>query len=106
MHCYVLSDAVKARLLHRQGKLVSHDEIDAVCHPAFAAIVTVRRAAAITSGMAAAFSGELACESSVARRCGSRTPTAPRAPSRCVYPVIQAHGSRVCHPLRSRGGFL
>jgi ureidoacrylate peracid hydrolase len=29
MHRYVVSDAVKARLLRRQGKLVSHDEIDA-----------------------------------------------------------------------------
>jgi ureidoacrylate peracid hydrolase len=29
MHRYVLSDAVKERLLHRQGKLLSHDEIDA-----------------------------------------------------------------------------
>ena len=29
MHRYVVSDAVKKRLLHRQGKLVSHDEIDA-----------------------------------------------------------------------------
>ena len=30
MHRYVVSDAVKERLLRRQGKLVSHDEIDAV----------------------------------------------------------------------------
>jgi ureidoacrylate peracid hydrolase len=29
MHRYVVSDAVKERLLDRQGKLVSHDEIDA-----------------------------------------------------------------------------
>jgi len=29
MHRYVVSDAVKKRLLHRQGKLLSHDEIDA-----------------------------------------------------------------------------
>jgi ureidoacrylate peracid hydrolase len=29
MHRYVVSDAVKERLLRRQGKLVSHDEIDA-----------------------------------------------------------------------------
>jgi len=29
MHRYVVSDAVKERLLHRQGKLLSHDEIDA-----------------------------------------------------------------------------
>jgi ureidoacrylate peracid hydrolase len=29
MHRYVISDAVKERLLRRQGKLVSHDEIDA-----------------------------------------------------------------------------
>src|SRR5262249_12500826 len=28
MHRYVVSDAVKERLLRRQGKLVSHDEID------------------------------------------------------------------------------
>ena len=30
MHCYVVSDPVKERLLRRQGKLVNHDEIDAV----------------------------------------------------------------------------
>src|SRR5215472_12943532 len=30
MHRYVVSDAVKERLLRRQGKLLSHDEIDAV----------------------------------------------------------------------------
>jgi ureidoacrylate peracid hydrolase len=30
MHRYVVSDAVKERLRRRQGKLVSHDEIDAV----------------------------------------------------------------------------
>jgi ureidoacrylate peracid hydrolase len=30
MHRYVVSDAVKERLLRRQGKLVSHNEIDAV----------------------------------------------------------------------------
>src|SRR6202030_4568155 len=29
MHRYVVSDAVKERLLRRQGKLISHDEIDA-----------------------------------------------------------------------------
>jgi ureidoacrylate peracid hydrolase len=29
MHRYVVSDAVKERLLHRQGKLLSHDEIAA-----------------------------------------------------------------------------
>jgi ureidoacrylate peracid hydrolase len=29
MHRYVVSDAVRERLLRRQGKLVSHDEIDA-----------------------------------------------------------------------------
>jgi ureidoacrylate peracid hydrolase len=29
MHRYVVSDAAKERLLHRQGKLLSHDEIDA-----------------------------------------------------------------------------
>jgi len=29
MHHYVVSDAVKERLLRRQGKLISHDEIDA-----------------------------------------------------------------------------
>ena len=29
MHRYVVSDAVKERLLQRQGKLLSHDEIDA-----------------------------------------------------------------------------
>ena len=29
MHRYVVSDAVKERLLRRQGKLLSHDEIDA-----------------------------------------------------------------------------
>src|ERR1700730_4939802 len=29
MHRYVVSDAVKERLLRRQGKLVSHDTIDA-----------------------------------------------------------------------------
>jgi len=29
MHRYVVSDAGKKRLLHRQGKLLSHDEIDA-----------------------------------------------------------------------------
>jgi ureidoacrylate peracid hydrolase len=29
MHCYVVSNAVKERVLRRQGKLVSHDEIDA-----------------------------------------------------------------------------
>jgi ureidoacrylate peracid hydrolase len=30
MHRYVVSDAVRERLLRRQGKLVNHDEIDAV----------------------------------------------------------------------------
>jgi nicotinamidase-related amidase len=29
MHRYVVSDAVKERLLRRQGKLISHGEIDA-----------------------------------------------------------------------------
>ncbi len=29
MHRYIVSDAVKERLLRRQGKLVSHDTIDA-----------------------------------------------------------------------------
>src|SRR4029077_2952153 len=29
MHCYVVSEAVKERLLRRQGKLFSHDTIDA-----------------------------------------------------------------------------
>ena len=29
MHHYVVSDTVKERVLRRQGKLVSHDEIDA-----------------------------------------------------------------------------
>src|SRR5215467_3642935 len=29
MHRYVVSDAVKERLFRRQGKLLSHDEIDA-----------------------------------------------------------------------------
>ena len=31
MHRYVISDAVRERVLRRQGKLVSHDEIDAAC---------------------------------------------------------------------------
>ena len=31
MHRYVVSEAVKQRVLRRQGKFISHDEIDAAC---------------------------------------------------------------------------
>ena|ERR1700719_1996888 len=92
MHRYVVSDAIQERLLRRQGKLVSHDTIDAA------------RTALVVVDMQNHFVAEgFPAEIPISREI---VPTINRLARRCAPPAAMCCGSRPPPPARWSTGAI